>query len=474
MIRHCLPVFCLLLLFMAPDVKAQPFVGGLKKMKGRDIAVGNKLAVSDEEVAKLPRSVSYEGFCPTAGNQNGKATTVAYATAYYLRTILENQARNVSGAAAVNTNRFSPTYLYNRIKAGEDADCSAGADLEAALRVLRTEGVPLLKTVGEQACNLPVSATAAQEAAQYRISDYGLLFGPNDSRVNKLRLLKKTLAGGTPVVVEFQAPGVVYAGEKSMDAGPPTKPSTWLPIAWHSASLPTTTTSLGGAFQVANSWGSGWGDGGKTWVTYQDMPTFVRGAYYVAPVSTTARPMLLAGRVDIRLTTGESVPVALTSVGGVRAYQPSGPYPAGKEIKVYASTSEPMYLYVFGIGSGGVNRYVPADDDAAPVVRPGEPFVFPSMSQTVTLEKALGEGLSPVSVQSATHRRRSGSDQKTTADTRHTAAKSSGYTTESGRFYSRVRFRCNDVQPVGGKAIGASAGVGSVMTLGVAWTATSG
>ena len=314
--------------------------------------------MSDEEVAKLPRSVSYEGFCPTAGNQNGKATTVAYATAYYLRTILENQARNVSGAAAVNTNRFSPTYLYNRIKAGEDADCSAGADLEAALRVLRTEGVPLLKTVGEQACNLPVSATAAQEAAQYRISDYGLLFGPNDSRVNKLRLLKKTLAGGTPVVVEFQAPESFTLAKKVWTRAT----NETLDMAPYSLALCVIAyddNQFGGAFQVANSWGSGWGDGGKTWVTYQDMPTFVRGAYYVAPVSTTARPMLLAGRVDIRLTTGESVPVALASVGGVRAYQPSGPYPAGKEIKAYASTSEPMYLYVFGIGSGGVNRYVP-------------------------------------------------------------------------------------------------------------------
>ncbi|RYF51029.1 MAG: hypothetical protein EOO39_43665, partial [Cytophagaceae bacterium] len=180
MVQYCLRASVLLLSGLLTltyqTAYAQPFVGGLKKMTGRDITVGNKLAVSDDEVAKLPKSVTYERFCPVAGNQNGKATTVAYATAYYLRTILENQAKNQGEAAAVNANRFSPAYLYNRIKSSDDADCSAGADLETALRMLRTEGVPLLKTVGELPCNLPVSVGASQEASGYRISDAGRIF----------------------------------------------------------------------------------------------------------------------------------------------------------------------------------------------------------------------------------------------------------------------------------------------------------
>lgn len=370
------------------DVYAQPFVGGLKKMTGRDITVGNKLAVSDDEFAKLPKSVSYAAFCPIAGNQNGKATTVAYATAYYLRTILENQARNLSEETTVNANRFSPAYLYSRIKSSDDVDCSAGADLETALRMLRTEGVPLLKTVGEQTCNPPVSAVASQEASRYRISDYELLFGPNDSKINKLRLLKKTLAGGTPVVIEFQAPESFTLAKKVWTRAT-NETLDMAPYGLALCVIAYDDNQSGGAFQVANSWGSGWGDGGKTWVTYQDMPIFTRGAYRVSPVSKAPKAILMTGQVEIRLTTGQAVPVALAS--GVGAYQPSGPYPAGQEIKLYASSSERTYLYVFGFSRDGMNRYVPTEDEPAPIVRPGEPFVFPAQSQTVTLEKEIGQ-----------------------------------------------------------------------------------
>ncbi|GAB4029225.1 DUF4384 domain-containing protein [Spirosoma jeollabukense] len=392
MIQSCLRAFFVLIpgltVLICQDVYAQPFVGGLKKMTGRDITVGNKLAVSDDDFAKLPKAVSYERFCPIAGNQNGKATTVAYATAYYLRTILENQAQNLSETTTVNANRFSPAYLYSRIKSNDDADCSAGAELETALRMLRTEGVPLLKTVGEQACNPPVSTVASQEASRYRISDYELLFGPNDSKINKLRLLKKTLAGGTPVVIEFQAPESFTLAKKVWTRAT-NETLDMAPYGLALCVIAYDDNQTGGAFQVANSWGSGWGDGGKTWITYQDMLTFTRGAYRVSPVSTAPKARLLAGQVEIRLTTGQSVPVALTS--GVGVYQPSGPYPAGQEIKLYASSSERTYLYIFGFSPDGVNRYVPGSDESTPVVRPGDPFVFPAQSQTVTLEKAIGQ-----------------------------------------------------------------------------------
>ena len=393
MIQYCLRAAFLLMTgflgLLVQDVYAQPFVGGLKKMMGkRDIIVGNKLAVSDADFAKLPKAISYEAFCPTAGNQQGKATTAAYATAYYLRTILENQARNVREAVAVNANRFSPTYLYNRIKSSDDADCSAGAELEAAFKLMQTQGVPLLKTVGEQPCNPQVSAVAVQEASQYRISEYTLLFRPNESKLNKLRLLKKTLAGGTPVVIEFQAPES-FTLAKKVWARATNETLDMAPYSLALCVIGYDDNQSGGAFQIVNSWGSGWGDGGKTWITYQDMPTFTRGAYRVAPVSTDARAVLLTGQVDIRLTMGQAVPMSLLL--GTGTYQPSGPYPAGQQIKLYASSSEQTYLYVFGFSPDGVNRYVPSEDAPAPIVRPGEPFVFPELSQTVTLEKAIGQ-----------------------------------------------------------------------------------
>ncbi len=387
-------LLCILLLLLTGGFsQAQPskkFMGGLKPMKQRDFGLSEKLAVTDEENAKLPRSVSYEAFCPTAGNQGETATTAAYATAYYLRTILENQALNSRDAETVNANRLSPDYLYQRCKSPDDTDCKNGIFLESALGILRTEGVPRLQTAGSLACNQAVSNSAIQEAVNYRIADYKPLFGAKDSKLNKLRLLRKTLADGTPVIIEFQAPESFTLAKK-----------VWTRVVNETIEMAPYGLALcvigydddlfGGAFRVVNSWGREWGDNGKCWIKYTDMPTFTTGAFQVTPLSAASRNITLSGQVDIRLTNGQAVPMESVVVEGIRTYQPSGIYPAGKEIKLHARADQPMHLYLFEMGSEGVNRYVPAETDPAPQIRLGEPFVFPAERQAITLEKALGQ-----------------------------------------------------------------------------------
>ena len=372
--------------WLVQEVGAQPFVGGLKKVKGRDVVITRKIDVT-EEMAKLPHSVSYEAFCPTAGNQNGKATTVAYATAYYLRTILENQARNIRQVEAVNNNRFSPAYLYNRIKAKEDVACDVGVDLETALQSLKNEGVPLLKSVKEQACGVLIPATVSEEAARYRIGDFTRLFGQNDSPLIKRYLLKKTLAQGTPVVIEFQAPES-FTLAKNVWARATNETLETAPYGLALCVIAYDDSLAGGAFRVVNSWGSSWANQGKCWIRYEDMPAFTTAAYRVMTASATI-PML-SGQVDIRFQNNQPMPVSIGSAAALPAYQPTGAYPAGQEIKLYASTTQPAYLYVFVGETKGVTRYVPADDNPPPALRSGELFVFPAVDQTITLSKAPG------------------------------------------------------------------------------------
>lgn len=375
-------------LMVLPEAMAQPFVGGLKRLKSRgDISIGSKLLVSDAEMARLPHAVSYESFSPSAGNQNGKATTVAYATAYYLRTILENQARDIRQPEAVNANRFSAEYLYNQIKSKDDVDCSSGVDMESALKTLQTQGVPLLKTTGVQGCNPSLTESVVAEAARYRIGEYTILFGPNDSPINKLRLLKKTLAQGMPAVIEFNAPESFTVARKVwVRAANETLDMAVYPLAL--CVIAYDDNLYGGAFRIANSWGSGWGDGGNCWISYKDLPIFSTGAYSAVP-APPAVP-LLTGQVEVRFQNGQLLPVSQTKAMATRTYELSGAYPAGKDIQLYASASQSTYLYVFEVRTDGATRYVPADDSPAPVIRSGNPFVFPAADQTVTLDKALG------------------------------------------------------------------------------------
>lgn len=374
-------IFLLAFFSLFSDTLAQPFRGGLKRTKDRDILIG--ASVSDEDYAKLPRLVSYEEFCPTPAHQGDREMTVAFASAYYLRTILENQVRNVRDQAGVNGNRFSPTYLYSRIKLKDDVDCQSGASVEAALEALRRDGVPLLKSVGNQVCNPPTSAALEEEAGRYRMGEYKVLYGAKTQPQNRLRLLKKALADGTPVLVEFLAPESFTLARKIWTpATNETSANAGLGLAL--CVIGYDDSQAGGAFRVVNSWGTAWGDAGKCWIRYNDMTTFAPTAYQVSPLSPTDRPTLLTGRVDLRLVGGAEVPLVQTAPG---SYQPKGIYPAEKQVKLVVNSGQPMHLYLLAMNGNEVKTYVPDPGKPAPIVKSGESFTF---GEVITLDKALG------------------------------------------------------------------------------------
>ena len=75
----------------------------------------------------LPPSFSLKEYLPEVGDQGDYGTCVAWSSAYYMRTIMQakkngwnNQSANIAKA------RFSPAWVYNRIKKSTDYDCQGG------------------------------------------------------------------------------------------------------------------------------------------------------------------------------------------------------------------------------------------------------------------------------------------------------------------------------------------------------------
>lgn len=385
LILVCL-VYCL-------TVHGQPpinYKGGLKQPTVRAMP-GKKQAISDEEMAQLPASASLEIYCPAVGNEDGNNTSVAFATAYYLRTILENKTLNVTQPEAVNANRFSPLYLYQLAKPLGATDCEEPIELEKALSKLQSDGVPLLKTLSKLPCDSPPPPTVSDEAARYRVGSYKSLYDIGDSPLNRQWLLKKALAGGSPVVIDFRVTASFLLTKGIWEKGTNETPETierWTALCV----IGYDNSVIGGAFRVVNSWGTAWGKAGKCWIRYDDLAAFSENAYVVMPLSAQSRQALLLGKVDLYQSTGGGSVPLVRSGGNLRTYQPAGTYPANKTVRLAVSSSKPMHVYIMQLGNGMATQYIPADGDPAPRAGPDSLFIFPRINkQPMGLSDALGQ-----------------------------------------------------------------------------------
>lgn len=118
------------------------YAGGLKLNRTRSLTVMTKAPLATRSFANLPAQVSYEQYCPSVGDQGQQETSVAFATAYYLRTIMEGKEKNITQKPALDQARFSPTFVYDKIRDPKDVNCKGGGTIEEALEVLKNEARP--------------------------------------------------------------------------------------------------------------------------------------------------------------------------------------------------------------------------------------------------------------------------------------------------------------------------------------------
>jgi hypothetical protein len=225
----------------------------------------------------LPSAASLKVFAPEVGNQANFGTCVGWASAYAARTIIEAKKMELHQTAEINKIAFSPGFLYQIAKKVPDDDCQQGIRLMDALDKMRVEGAAPLRDFPMD-CGSYISDDVYQEARKYTIESYARLWSRQDGEEVRVRAVKQSIAEGKPVVCGLLAPPSLYAAKTQ-----------WLP-----AESPETVKEghavcivgyddayLGGAFEIMNSWGEDWGNGGFTWVTYHDFALYFKFAYEV-------------------------------------------------------------------------------------------------------------------------------------------------------------------------------------------------
>ncbi len=327
--------------------------------------------------AFLPASFSLKKYCPIPGNQGNYGTCVGWSTAYGARTISWAIKNNDTVTSNITNQAFSPTFIYEQIKSASDPNCSNGASLYSALRLLKKSGVPFYSDLGFS-CNADVSSFTTI-ASKYAIKDfqaltkvYGLA-ASNDEFKENLQTIKNAIAEKKPVLASIKCyssfGGQTWNGLLDVDRG------------GHAVCIIGYDDNFSngeGAVEILNSWGPYWGNGGFIYVKYADLKNILNSAIalyddskpapLIPPVipevkKDTLRPikvdttLRLSGSLNLLLNDGTTMPIQIDEAGtrGLKlaqvdnmTYNVANSYPSGTLFKIKFTSNQPAYVYVIG------------------------------------------------------------------------------------------------------------------------------
>jgi len=239
----------------------------------------------------LPKSVSLRKYAPTPGDQGNTSTCVAWASAYHARTIAESVRMNRTDKQEIDQNTFSISYVYNQIR--PEVGCGRGTFIHQALEVMMNKGVPRYSEFGFD-CEKEPNATDHLKASDYKILDYKLLFSESD--YGKTTSVKQSLSNNYPVIFAMYTPPSFYP--PLMDGKDNWQPDPGDYDYFYDCHAMLTIgyddDIYGGSFLIMNSWGTTWGDGGFSWIRYNDYEKMALYAYEMIEVPAAEVDMNLA------------------------------------------------------------------------------------------------------------------------------------------------------------------------------------
>jgi hypothetical protein len=238
-------------------------------------------SISLDRGKSLLPSVDLSSQMPPIGDQGGQYSCVAWALGYYHKTHTEwrEQGWNVN----LPQNQFSPAFIYNHINGGVDR----GSYFGDAMKVITNHGVAnmVLCPYDQSDYTTWPSEIAYSWAIPYRGDGAYWIDCRSDTGLN---LIKTQLANGYTVVLgiwvwsnfdDINSFDTTYCIADRYGNNRGGHAVTFVGYDDNRA-----THDGVGAFKLVNSWGTGWGNAGYFWMSYQavkDEYLSYREAYYV-------------------------------------------------------------------------------------------------------------------------------------------------------------------------------------------------
>lgn len=227
------------------------------------------------------QAVDLRKYCPSPGNQSKQASCVGFAIAYALtiRLACEEGKTRKNDSLWIEAHRFSPSFIFNRVKA-RPPRCDSGAYLDSALKWVQKNGVCLLSEFSYDStdCNRQPEKGIRKKALENRLDTFEVVIAPGMTRDSILGRTMTALDRNNPVIVAIRLTPNFFG------VGAP--PGVWIPFPKGGGSEAHAMIVVGyddreegkGKIILFNSsFGSGWGAGGFVEMTFDD---FARQAEY--------------------------------------------------------------------------------------------------------------------------------------------------------------------------------------------------
>lgn len=351
-----------------------------------------------DDLADVTRA-SLKQFVPTVKSQDQYGTCTGWATAYYARTIVEAKQLGITNQEEINDIAFSPLFTYLNV-AKNKINCQEGSSIDLALYSLKTDGSPYYKDYGVL-CDDSIPEEITKIAKSNLIENFSRIITGKESSLERIENVKRALHNGNPVVIGFTV-------EKALQI---TK-NLYIPDGQNTGGghamcvIGFDDEKYGGAFEIVNSWGTGWGNNGYFWIKYDDFVALTKYALEIIPKPKPIEDkyLTLAGELRLELKGGIPMEVAKadtkfknTVLGfqdvvkeedakTVGDYRTKNAYPKETKYRIYAKVDQPSYMYVFYADSAGENGIIfPHEKENvsayfntidAELVMPGEKYLF--------------------------------------------------------------------------------------------------
>ncbi len=322
---------------------SQDYGAGLNFNDAEYKTVKKKAVLTRNLYSTLPARYSLKKYAPIPKSQGQFGTCVGWSTAYAGMTILESVNKGRTNKTLTTSNTFSPGFIYKQIKTSTDSYCKFGSSIKEALEIMQTKGACKYSDMAEVNCPSYISPTIFTKASFYKITDYAKIFSMFDSKEYKIKAVKKSLSEKNPVIIGMNVPKSFY---KAKGVWKPTESSS-LSYGGHAMCvIGYDDTKYGGAFEIMNSWGTDWGNGGFIWVSYDNFNDFVKYAYEMVKFKSNIKDIKYNFSGSVKFVKSDGTISNASYSDGI--YKTDEVFRSGTKFRLYISNSEPAYVYAFG------------------------------------------------------------------------------------------------------------------------------